>query len=79
MSLEWTGEGPDERGIEPQSGLVRVAVDPSYFRPTEVDLLIGDASKAERDLGWSASTRLGELVRIMVRADYEDLSGDGAS
>jgi GDPmannose 4,6-dehydratase len=48
-----------------------VEIDPKYFRPAEVDLLIGDASKAKRELGWEAKTRFSELVRLMVDADME--------
>ena len=71
VELEWSGEGEKERGVDPKTGAVRVAVDPSYFRPTEVDLLIGDATKAKQKLGWEPKTTLPELVRMMVKADME--------
>ncbi|MEP6947038.1 MAG: GDP-mannose 4,6-dehydratase [Acidobacteriota bacterium] len=59
------------RGTLPNLGDALVILDPTYLRPTEVDLLIGDSSKAERELGWKASTKFEELVRIMVDADLE--------
>jgi GDPmannose 4,6-dehydratase len=68
------GEGVDETGAarQPAGGLVRV--DPRYFRPTEVDLLIGDATKARERLGWRHKTSFDELVREMVEADLEGRS-----
>jgi len=77
MELEWEGEGVDEVGRERATGIVRVAVDPGYFRPAEVDLLIGDPSRAERELGWKARTSVDELVRIMVQADLEKVTARG--
>ena len=73
--IEWCGEGVDETGIDRSSGQVVVRVDPAYFRPTEVDLLIGDPSKAHQRLGWRHQTSFGELVREMVRSDLERLQG----
>ncbi|WP_287311202.1 GDP-mannose 4,6-dehydratase [Mesorhizobium sp.] len=69
IEIEWVGSGVDEKGIDAKSGAVLVEVDPRYFRPTEVELLIGDASKAERVLGWKASTSLEDMVCEMV--DYD--------
>ena len=69
IGLEWRGSGVDEQGFCTKTGVLRVAVDPRYFRPTEVDLLIGDASKARDKLGWSATTTVRDLVREMVQAD----------
>ena len=71
VEIEWHGEGEEETGIDAASGQVRVRVDPRYFRPTEVESLCGDASKAERVLGWTATTSFEELVREMVTADRE--------
>jgi GDPmannose 4,6-dehydratase len=68
-SIEWRGSGVDETGIDRKSGRVVVRVDPSYFRPTEVDLLIGDASKARQKLGWKPKRSFAELVKEMVAAD----------
>ncbi len=72
IELRWEGEGVEERGIEGATGRVLVAIDPVYFRPTEVDLLQGDPTKARELLGWQAQITFPELVKIMVRADYED-------
>jgi GDPmannose 4,6-dehydratase len=68
-SIEWQGRGVDEVGRCARSGEIRVKVDPRYFRPTEVDLLIGDASKARARLGWRHRTTIDELVAEMVAAD----------
>ncbi|MEF2553997.1 GDP-mannose 4,6-dehydratase [Aurantimonas sp. A2-1-M11] len=67
--IEWEGTGSAEIGRDSRSGTVIVAVDPRYYRPTEVDLLIGDPSKARRLLGWEATTSLEEMVKEMVEAD----------
>jgi len=68
LPLTWEGQGKDERG-RAADGRVLVAVDPLYFRPAEVDVLQGDASKARRELGWEPRTTFPELVRLMVEAD----------
>ena len=73
IALEWRGEGVDEQGICKATGALRVAVDPRYFRPTEVDLLIGDPSKAQRQLGWTHKTGVRDLAREMVQADLETM------
>jgi GDPmannose 4,6-dehydratase len=70
-TIAWRGEGVDEIGVDAATGETLVAIDPAYFRPTEVDLLLGDPSKAERELGWRHTTRLEELVKEMVAADLE--------
>jgi GDPmannose 4,6-dehydratase len=69
--IEWRGSGVDEKGILKSSGKEVVAIDERYFRPTEVDLLIGDYSKAKEKLGWEPKTTFKDLVRIMVKADYK--------
>lgn len=71
IALRWQGEGEREKGYCLRSGKCLVEVDPRYFRPTEVDLLIGDPSKAERKLGWKHETSARELAREMVMADLE--------
>ena len=71
FELEWTGEGREERGVDKATGRVLVEVDPRYFRPAEVDLLLGDPSKAKRVLGWEPKVTFRELVRTMVEADLE--------
>lgn len=68
-SLRWEGQGLDEKGVCQTTGDILVEIDPTYFRPTEVDLLIGNSEKAERLLGWKAATKFEDLVRIMVDAD----------
>jgi len=71
MELAWEGTGFEERGIERATGKVFVELDPRYLRPTEVDLLIGDATKARNKLGWTPATRFEELVQLMVKADVD--------
>jgi len=68
-SIEWHGKGVDEIGVDGKSGKTVVCIDPVYFRPTEVDLLIGDASKAREKLGWKPRTSFAQLVKEMVRSD----------
>ena len=67
--IKWRGKGVKEKGVDAESGDILVEIDPRYFRPTEVDLLLGDASKAKKKLGWSYSTSFGDLVKEMVAAD----------
>ena len=69
VNINWKGSGIDEEGIDAKSGKTLVKVDPRYFRPTEVDLLLGDPSKAEKVLGWQATTKFEKLVAEMVQAD----------
>jgi GDPmannose 4,6-dehydratase len=68
-SIEWRGKGVDETGVDRKSQKTIVQIDPVYFRPTEVDVLIGDASKAHRVLGWKPKTSFAELVKEMVASD----------
>lgn len=67
--IEWRGEGADETGVDVASGKTLVKVDPRYYRPTEVDLLVGDATKAREKLGWRHETTFAELVKEMVSSD----------
>jgi len=69
MNLEFRGKGIDEVGIDAVTGREVISIDSRYFRPTEVDLLLGDASKAKRQLGWSPRVTFTELVEMMVDAD----------
>jgi len=69
MAIDWEGSGIQERGINRANGEVIVAVDPRYFRPTEVETLLGDPTKAREKLGWRPRTRFKELVAEMVRQD----------
>ncbi|HXM71348.1 MAG TPA: GDP-mannose 4,6-dehydratase, partial [Thermoanaerobaculia bacterium] len=73
-TIEWRGKGVDERGIDVQSGAELVRVDPIYFRPTEIDLLVGDPAKARAKLGWRHSVSFPELVREMVESDVRALA-----
>ena len=77
IELAWEGSDEHERGVDAKSGRVLVEVDPRYFRPTEVDLLLGDASKANQNLGWVPRTSFDELVRLMVDSDLK-LAADEA-
>jgi GDPmannose 4,6-dehydratase len=69
--IQWRGKGIEEAGIDKKSGKTVVRIDPVYFRPTEVDILIGDASKARQKLGWKPKTSFAELVKEMVAGDLE--------
>jgi GDPmannose 4,6-dehydratase len=75
MRLHWKGEGADEQGIDAE-GRVVVAVDPRYFRPAEVETLLGDASKAHRELGWKPRIGFAELVSEMVTEDLKEAERD---
>lgn len=75
--LEWKGEGVDEKGIDTETGEVLVEVDPRYFRPAEADVLLGDSSKAEEELGWEHKTSFEQLVQIMVESDIKTLEEKG--
>jgi GDPmannose 4,6-dehydratase len=69
VDIVWTGKGVDELGTDKATGKVRVKIDPKYFRPTEVEQLLGDHSKAKEKLGWTPTTSLEDLVKEMVTAD----------
>jgi GDPmannose 4,6-dehydratase len=71
IDIEFRGEGVDEKGIDTKTGNVLIEVDPRYFRPAEVDLLLGDSTKARRELGWEPKYDLQALVNEMVDADLE--------
>ena len=72
IQIEWKGEGVDEKGIDASNGRILVEVSPAYFRPTEVDLLLGDPTKAKTVLGWNPTkTSFKDLVKIMVASDME--------
>jgi len=73
IEIEWEGEGVDEVGVEAATGDVLIAIDPRYYRPTEVELLLGDPTKAKEKLGWEAKVGLRELVKMMVEGDLGKL------
>ena len=77
FEIAWNGEGVEEKGYDKNTGQLLVEIDPKYFRPTEVDLLIGDASKAKERLGWEAKMQLEELVDDMISGDLEQYSKFG--
>ena len=76
IALEWEGGGVEEKGLD-KDGKVRVEIDERYFRPTEVNFLIGDATKAETGLGWKAKTKFEDLVAMMAKADWEKVQKRG--
>lgn len=76
IEIEWQGAAENEKGINKKTGKVIIEVDPKYFRPTEVELLIGDPSKAQRELGWKHKYSLNQLVSEMMKADVELFSRD---
>lgn len=71
IEIRWEGSGVDEKGIDAETGQVRVVVNTQYFRPAEVDLLWGDPTKAREKLGWEPKTSLRELIEIMVQYDLK--------
>ena len=71
INIEWQGKGINEVGINAQSGYQVIGIDKKYYRPTEVEQLLGDASKAKNELGWEPKTPFEELVKIMVHSDWE--------
>lgn len=78
VEIEWHGEGVDEFGINRATGETIVKIDPAYYRPAEVDLLLGKPEKAEKILNWKAKTSLKELVKIMIEADLKHVAREAA-
>ena len=74
ITLDWEGEGIEEKGIDTKTGKALVEVSADFFRPAEVDLLLGDFSKAQKVLGWEPKTSFEELISLMVQSDYEAFS-----
>jgi GDPmannose 4,6-dehydratase len=77
IQLEWKGSGEEEQGLNKADGRVLVVVDPRYYRPTEVDLLIGSPQKAKEKLGWQPKTTFAELAKLMAHADFEKVKKRG--
>lgn len=73
ITIEWKGKGVDEIGVDSKTGKVLVSVDPYYFRPTEVDLLVGDPSKAKQKLHWEPKVKFKELIDIMMKHELEKI------
>ena len=78
IDLKWQGTGVDEKGIEKKTGKVLVDVNPKYFRPAEVELLWGDCTKAEKELGWKRKVSFKGLVSMMVDSDMKEIAGIGS-
>ncbi|MDB1941592.1 GDP-mannose 4,6-dehydratase [Clostridium tertium] len=78
IEIEWKGTGVDEKGYDKETGKLLLDVNPRYFRPAEVELLWGDATKAERELGWERKISFKNLVSMMVDADMKEIAGLGA-
>lgn len=76
ITLGWSGRGVDEVGRDTKTGNTVVSVDPTYFRPTEVDLLIGDATKARKKLGWKPTLDLQQMIEEMIASDLEEARKD---
>ena len=71
MKIDWQGEGVQEEGIDTVTGRTVVRIDPRYFRPTEVDILLGDSSKAKKALGWKPKVTFDALIDMMIATDME--------
>ncbi len=78
VDIDWKGSEENEIGIDSKTGKTLVKVNPQFYRPAEVDLLIGDASKAEKYLGWKAQTTLEELAEMMVKSDIKRNANGGS-
>ena len=72
IKISWTGQGVNERGINSGTGKEIIQVSEKYFRPTEVDILVGDSTKAKRTIGWEPKKNLQEIIKIMVAAEHEN-------
>jgi GDPmannose 4,6-dehydratase len=79
VTIAWSGTGVEEVGTDAATGTIVVSIDERYFRPTEVDILIGNPAKAKEKLGWSATVGFHDLVSEMVRADLEVIKREGRS
>jgi GDPmannose 4,6-dehydratase len=77
VEIGWKGAGTQERGLDRRTGRVLIEIDPRYFRPTEVDILLGDATKAREKLGWTHKTKFRDLVTEMVESDLRAMKARG--
>lgn len=75
FNIIWKGKGINEKGVDKKTGKILIEIDPKYFRPAEVDILLGDYSKAKKLLGWKPKTKFKELVKLMAEADYKHEQG----
>ena len=78
IAIDWRGSGEQEVGVDAKTGKTIVRINPRFYRPAEVEMLMGDAAKAKRDLGWEAETSLEELCRIMVDEDIKRVANTHA-
>ena len=69
FTIVWKGKGVNEKGYDKKTGKILIEIDPKYFRPAEVDVLLGDYSKAKKLLGWKPQTKFKELVKLMMEHD----------
>ncbi len=74
IKLKWKGSGVDEVGVDENNGKVIIKINSKYFRPTEVDVLLGDPAKVKEKLGWEAKIKFSELAKLMVKSDYDLIS-----
>jgi GDPmannose 4,6-dehydratase len=77
MKIEWQNEKENEIGVDSDTGKILVEIDPKYYRPTEVDLLLGDPAKAKQMLGWEPKIKFKELVELMIQSDWEKVKKRG--
>ena len=77
IEIEWQGTGENEMGVDSKTGRKIIGIDEKYYRPTEVEHLLGDAKKAKEELGWQPKTNFGDLVKIMVHADWKKVKKRG--
>ena len=73
IQIEWTGNGLNEIGVNKSNGNTIIEVDPKFYRPAEVDVLLGDPTKARHKLGWETKTSVAELAAIMAKFDYDEI------
>jgi GDPmannose 4,6-dehydratase len=77
IDIQWHGHSENEFGVDKETGKVLVKVDPNYFRPTEVDILLGNPVRAKKNIGWTPNTKFADLVKIMVNSDWEKVKRRG--
>jgi GDPmannose 4,6-dehydratase len=77
IDIEWRGEGINEVGVDKETNKTIIEVDSKYFRPAEVEVLLGDPSKAKEKLNWEAKTKFEDLVKLMIRSDYKLIKSGG--
>ena len=77
IDIQWKGEGEGEHGVDIDTGKTLVEINPRYYRPTEVDLLLGDATKAKNEIGWQPKTKFKKLVELMIESDWKKVKEQG--